>query len=275
MKHALSIFRMDAAGALRSPWFWAYAAAVILSCASLFAAGITESRVMGFTGLTRVLLIFIQASNLVLPVLILIATVRTLVKERETNVFEYLLSFPVGLAEYFFGKALGQLFVIVLPLLAAMALSVLLGFIGAHTVPWDVVLLYTALLFASSVFYVGLGFMLSSIARSQEIGLGLALFVWLLFIALLDIALLGLLMKGMASEEVVFAIALANPIQIFKIAAISLFDPVLSVIGPAAYFILDSFGSTGFMIYSLGFLLVGGIGFLLAGFAVFKNRDLV
>ena len=82
-------------------------------------------------------------------------------------------------------------------------------------------------------------------------------------------------MKGMASEEVVFAIALANPIQIFKIAAISLFDPVLSVIGPAAYFILDSFGSTGFMIYSLGFLLVGGIGFLLAGFAVFKNRDLV
>ena len=85
------IFRLSTLASLRSRWFWGYTIIIFGFIALIFSSGVTDSRVMGFTGLTRLLVIFIQACNLVLPVFILVSTVRTLVKERETNVFEYLL----------------------------------------------------------------------------------------------------------------------------------------------------------------------------------------
>ena len=275
MKPFWVVLRMDVAAQIHSLWFWLYTVCVVGIIASLFGAGITDSRVMGFTGLTRLLLIFIEATNLILPVFILVTTVRTLVKERENNVFEYLLSFPVSLRDYYFGKVAGRLFTIALPLALAMVCAALLGAATHTPVPADVLMLDLGLLLAATVFYVGIGFFISSLVKTQELGLGISLFLWILLIGLLDVALLGFLMKGIASEEVVYAIALMNPVQIFKIASFSLFDPVLSVIGPAAYFILDLFGRSGFLLYAFGFLLAGGIIAMMAGFCVFRRRDLL
>ena len=56
-------------------------------------------------------------------------------------------------------------------------------------------------------------------------GLGVSLFIWLLLVALLDVALLGLLIKALVPEETIYTLVLLNPVQLFKIAAICLFDP--------------------------------------------------
>lgn len=269
------IFRMDLDSSLRSKWFWFYSAVLLCAIAGIFASSVTDSRVMGFTGLTRLLVIFIQATNLILPVFILVTTVRTLVKERETCVFEYLLSYPVSLAEYYWGKALGRFVTVTVPLVAAMAVSVAVCLAGGKPVDWRVVAVYSALMAASAFFWVGMSFLISAVVKTQEAGLGIALFVWLTLIAFLDIVLLGFLIQAAVPENAIYALVLANPIQIFKIAAISLFDPILSVIGPAAYFILDLFGPGRFLAYALGYMTVLGAVFLALGFKFFAARDLL
>lgn len=275
MKTCLVLFRMDIASAMHSKWFWGYSLVVIAGIIGIFAAGVTDSRVMGFTGLTRLLLIFIQACNLVLPIFILVSTVRTLVKERETNVFEYLLSYPVSPAQYYWAKALSRFVLITVPLLVALAAAVALSVIRSQAIPWSLVALYAGLLTVNSLYYIGVSFLLSSCVKTQEQGLAFAFFVWLLFVAFLDIVLLGLLIQALVPENVIYFLACINPIQIFKIAAISLFDPVLSVIGPAAYFILDSFGNSGLIAYAFTYLGVFGLLFLLVGYVVFSRKDLI
>ncbi|WP_063999408.1 hypothetical protein [Campylobacter iguaniorum] len=40
------------------------------------------------------------------------------------------------------------------------------------------------------------------------------------------------------NENIIYSIAIINPLQVFRIAAMSMFDPNLAVIGPAAYLYL-------------------------------------
>ncbi len=75
---------------------------------------------MGFTGLSRLLVTYIQLSMAILPVFVLITTVRSVAGDREAGVFEYLLSLPVGLAAWFWGKLLGRFVVVFLPVFLAM-----------------------------------------------------------------------------------------------------------------------------------------------------------
>lgn len=159
MNNFSTILRLDFSATFRSRWFWIYAILVVASMGGIFATGISDSRVSGFTGLTRPLLIFIQGCNLVIPVFVLVSTVRTLVKEKENNIFEYELSFPISLAEYYFAKFTSRVVILSLPLLASMLISAFLCQIQARTIPVDIILLYSALLFASVFFYVSLSFL--------------------------------------------------------------------------------------------------------------------
>ena len=105
-------------------------------------------------------------------------------------------------------------------------------------------------------------------------GLGLAFFVWLFCLAFLDLVLIGLLAKTGVNENLIFAIALANPMEDFRIAAISLFDPDLAVIGTTAYFILDHFGRGLFIAFSLLYPIALGAASLVLGYFIFRSKDL-
>lgn len=106
-------------------------------------------------------------------------------------------------------------------------------------------------------------------------GQGVAFLLWLILIAFLDIALIGLMLKSAIRETTIYTIALLNPIELFRIAAISLFDPNLAVIGPAAYFILDKFTPTMFIIYTFGYSIMISILCFFIGYYVFSKKDLV
>ena len=275
MKDMLLVLRLDLLGSIRSRWFMGYAAIFMVMTAMIFMSGVTEGRVMGFTGLTRGLLVFIQACNIIMPVFVLVTTVRTISGDRESNVLEYLLSFPVSLSSYYFGKFLGRFIVVSAPLILSMLLALLIGVVKGADIPTGLFLLYTGLLVCNALAFLGLGFSISSIVRSQEMAVGLAFLVWLFLIAFIDIALIGFMIKNMIPENVIFVTALLNPVQVFRIGAICLFDPVLSVTGPASYFILDTLGRSGCVFYALVYPVLLGIIFALVGYAFFKKSDLV
>lgn len=106
--------------------------------------GISELRVLGFTGLSRLLVTYIQITMAVLPLFILVTTARSLVGDREAGNLEYMLAFPMQLSHWYWGK-FGRLLLIVLPILAALLFAVAYGAVRGHPVPWTHVALYSAL----------------------------------------------------------------------------------------------------------------------------------
>lgn len=275
MKSLYLVFKTDLNETLRSKWFLLYTLIFGGIIALFFITGITESRVQGFSGLSRSLLIFIEICIVIIPIFILINTVRTIAGERDSNILEYMLSFPISLKEYFFGKFLGKLLSITLPIVGALFLALIWSLFKNVDIPWGVFFYYMGLIIAMNICFLGLSFFISSLVKSQEIALGIAFFVWLFLLALIDLLLIGFLIRSAVNPELIYVIALSNPLQVFRIAAISLFDSEFSVIGPASYFILDEFGKELISFYCLVYPIILGVIFSILGYIIFKRKDLV
>ncbi len=216
----------------------------------LFAFGLTESRIMGFTGLSR-LMVNIQLAMAILPVFVLITTVRSVAGDREAGVYEYLLSLPIGPAPWYWGKLAGRFLVVFLPVFLAMVGAIAWGSVKRAAVPWVLFIWYTALLMALAWCFLGIGMLLATLSRSADVAQASAFVVWLTLLLFLDLILLGTLIRNQIPPETVVGIALANPMQVFRTAAMLLLDSQLVMLGPSAYVILDNFGQAGYMAYAI------------------------
>jgi ABC-2 type transport system permease protein len=120
----------DLRESFRSKWLLIYSLVFYSLIALFFASGVTESRVQGFSGLGRILLLFIQTSIVILPIFILLSAVHTIVQDRNNSVLEYLLSFPISLKSYYFGRFTGRFIVVALPIASAFVLAFIYGVIS-------------------------------------------------------------------------------------------------------------------------------------------------
>lgn len=274
MKNLWLTAKLDVVESLRARWFMVYTLVFGGIVAMLFAFGLTESRVLGFIGLSRLLVTYIQLCMAILPIFVLITTVRSVAGDREAGVFEYLLSLPVSLSAWFWGKLLGRYIVVFMPVFLAMLGAALWALVNGIEVPWFMFLYYTALLAVIAWCFLGIAMLLSSLARSTDVAQGAAFVVWLAMLLFLDLILLGVMIQGHVAPELAVSIALANPLQVFRTAALMLFDPQLIVLGPAAYVITDTLGATGFMIYGVVYPFVIGTVCAFAGFFMFRRGDL-
>ena len=266
---------LDLKESIRAKWFIVYALVFGGLIALFFIAGITESQVMGFSGLSRLLLMYIQVTIVILPIFILVTTVRSISGDRDSHILEYMLSFPISLKEYYWGKVFGRFMTVFLPVFMAMVFAILYGIFKGAAVPWSIFLLYTGLLFAMSSAFLGIAFFISSIVKSSEMALGISFFVWIFLLAFIDIALISLMMQQRMNTELIIGIAMVNPMEIFRVAAISLFDPQLTVMGPVAFYILDRVSQSLFVLISIMYPLLLGVAFAFLGFKIFTKKDLV
>ncbi len=275
MKNLLLIAYLDLKESIRARWFLIYSFVFGGLIALFFIAGITESQVMGFSGLSRLLLMYIQVTIIILPIFILITTVRSISGDRDSHILEYMLSFPISLSQYYWGKMLGRFTTVFLPVFLAMLIAIVYGSFMGVAIPWMIFFLYSGLLFSLSLLFLGIAFFISSIVKSSEMALGISFFVWIFLLAFIDIALISFMLQNRFNEEFIIAIALANPMEIFRVAAISLFDPELTVMGPVAFYILDTVSQPIFVLLSIGYPITLGMGFAFFGYKVFSKRDLV
>ena len=275
MKNLFLIAYLDLKESIRANWFIVYSLVFGGLIALFFIAGITESQVMGFSGLSRLLLMYIQVTIVILPIFILVTTVRSISGDRDSHILEYMLSFPISLKQYYWGKVFGRFITVFLPVFMAMFFAILYGIFKGADVPWSIFFLYTGLLFAMSSAFLGIAFFVSSIVKSSEMALGISFFVWIFLLAFIDIALISIMMQQRINTELIIGIAMINPMEIFRVAAISLFDPELTVMGPVAFYILDIMSQSMFVFISIVYPLVLGILFAYLGFTIFAKKDLV
>ncbi|THF67345.1 ABC transporter permease [Pseudothauera nasutitermitis] len=275
MKQLFLTARLDIVESLRARWFQIYTLVFGGIVALLFVFGLTESRVLGFIGLSRLLVTYIQLTMAILPIFVLITTVRSVAGDREAGVFEYLLALPVSLGAWFWGKILGRYVVVFAPVFLAMLGAVIWGHVDGIEIPWSMFAYYTALLAAMALCFLGLGMFISALARTTDMAQGAAFLVWLALLLFLDLILLGVMIQGRIDPELAVTIALANPLQVFRTAALAMFDPQLVVLGPAAYVILDLFGTAGFQFFALAYPAALGMGAALCGYWLFRRGDLL
>ncbi|QKF82800.1 ABC transporter permease [Halarcobacter ebronensis] len=275
MKNLSLIAYLDLKESIRAKWFIIYSLVFGGMIALFFIAGVTQSQVMGFSGLSRLLLMYIQVTIVILPIFILITTVRSISGDRDTHILEYMLSFPISLKQYYWGKILGRFITVFLPVFFAMFIAIIYGAIIGADIPWDIFLLYSGLLFSLSSSFLGIAFFISSFVKTSEVALGISFFIWIFLLAFIDIALISLMMQSRFSEGLIISIALLNPMEIFRVAAISLFDPALTVMGPVAFYILDTFKQTTFVLFSILYPLLLGVIFAIIGYTIFAKKDLV
>ncbi len=264
----------DILESLRAKWFLAYSLIFGGLVALLFVFGLTESRIMGFTGLSRLMVTYIQLAMAILPVFVLITTVRSVAGDREAGVYEYLLSLPIGLAPWFWGKLAGRFLIVFLPVFLAMLGAVIWGVLQGAAVPWILFVYYTGLLMALAWCFLGIGMLLSTLARSADVAQASAFVIWLTLLLFLDLILLGVMIQGHMPPESAVAIALANPLQVFRTAAMMMLDQQLVMLGPSAYVILDAFGQAGYIAYALAYPALLGTLCALGGYLLFRRTDL-
>ncbi len=274
MKHLWLTAYADIVESVRARWFMVYTAVFGGLVVLLFAYGLAESRIMGFTGLSRLLLTYIQLTMAILPVFVLITTVRSVAGDREAGVFEYLLSLPISLSSWFWGKIIGRFAMVFLPVMIAMVGATIWGAIKGVGVPWQLFGYYTALLMALAWCFLGIGMLISTMARSSDVAQGAAFVVWLVLLLFLDLILLGIMIQEHLPAETAVAIALANPMQVFRTASMILFDPQLVLLGPSAYVILDTFGQAGYIVYALVYPVLIGTAAASLGYYIFQKSDL-
>jgi Cu-processing system permease protein len=229
--------------AWRNRWFQLYAAAfTVLACglAWLSVTGIARS---GYASLGRTAGSLISLVLLVVPLMGLTLGAQAIAGERERGALLYLLAQPIDVLELVLAKFLG--------LVSAVAAAVLFGFgiaamamsgqaSGGQLSGFVAFLLLTLLLAAASV---AIGLLLSALAARAALAAGLALFVWLAMVLAGDLGLMGTALTLRLDADTVLALALVNPLQVFKVAAVLALRGGLDALGPAGLYATTRWGA--------------------------------
>jgi Cu-processing system permease protein len=121
---------------------------------------------------------------------------------------------------------------------------------------------------------LSLGFLISAFANRVATAIGAALFLWLALVFFGDLGLMGTAIVLKLQADTLLTLALLNPLQIYKIAAIWNIRESLEVLGPAGLYALRTFAGT--FVWILVVILVGWITVpFLAASLVFKKKGAI
>lgn len=238
-----AFLRLELADALRSRWV-ALTALIYAGLGGAFVwFGLRESTVLGFTGLSRVLLNLANAIILVFPLVVLIATHAAVVRARTSGFCELMLTQPVKRSTWFFSLLASRLIVLVGPLLVLLLGCFVAAFFiepepGLATIAFKSVGVSVALVFA----FIGLGLLISTYARNAERAMVWALLLFVVTAALHDVLLITVLLRTSLPPQVVFALSAINPVEAARVGILASTDPELSVLGPVGFWLANTLG---------------------------------
>jgi len=252
-----AFFRLEIADAMRSRWLAFTAAVYVVVFGAFVWLGLRESTVLGFTGLSRVVLNVSNAVVIVIPLVSLVATTQVIVRARTSGFFELLLAQPCRRIDWFRAVLASRVVVIVGPLIVLLAVT-LVAAAGRESTLGPLVARTAAVMLALVWSFVGVGLWLSSIAKTSERATVYALLAWLAASALHDFALIGLLLNMRISPGIVFGLAAANPVEAARLAILSGIDPDLSVLGPVGFWLANTLGPRWTLAVGVGWPLLLG-----------------
>ncbi|MCZ7682989.1 MAG: ABC transporter permease [Sandaracinaceae bacterium] len=204
--------RLDLGDVARSRWPLFALGAYALLASVLVLVGTRESAVLGFTGMSRVVLSFAHVLLLILPLLALAATVQVIARSREDGTIELLFSHPLSRTAYVLAVTATRYLALTAPLIAILFVMTLGAAIFAPgAAPWGMSLRAAAVSAALLWAFVGVGMAVSVGTRNQARAIVLGLTIWAASVAVLDLALVGVLLTWRVDALALFVLAASNP----------------------------------------------------------------
>ncbi len=269
--NVVTVGRRELREAVRSRWFLLYTlafAALGLGVSYVSAVG---SGGAGLSGFGRTTAGLVNLVLLVVPLMALTAGAGSVASDRERGMLAYLLAQPVSRLEVLMGKYLG----LAAALLACLCLgfgacALVLAWKGEATNPASMLWL-VGLSFGLALGMLSLGMLVSVLARKASVAVGTAIFLWLSLVFVTDLGLMAGAMAFRLRIETLFALSVANPLQVFKFWSLHSADATLDVLGPAGLYAMDTFGDR------IGWLFAGAMGAwiivpLVAAIVIFSRR---
>lgn len=227
--------------ALRNRWFLLYAVCFAVLSLTLSLVALAGTGRFGFAGFGRTAASLINLVLLIVPLMALTIGAGCVAGERERGTLETLLAQPVARWEVLLGKWLG----LALALAAALALgfgvtALVLGARGQSAGLWRYASIFGfSVLLAWAMLSVGV--LISTVARSSALALGLAIFTWLVLVFFGDLGLMSTTITLHLSAQELLGAALVNPLQVFKLLAVSSIHRSLDLLGPAGLYAAQTF----------------------------------
>lgn len=229
--------------ALRNRWFLLYAIAFVALALGLSYLALAGAGMVGFAGFGRTAASLINLVLLIVPLMALTVGAQSLAGEHERGTLSYLMAQPIDRAEIFVGKFAG----LALSLLAALALGfgisgLVMALSGSGPADPTAYLRLAWLSWLLGLAMLSVGLLVSAFNRRASVAAGIALFLWLVFVFLGDLGMMGTVMVMRVPADALFWIALTNPLQVFKMAAILDIRATLDVLGPAGIYAIQRHG---------------------------------
>jgi Cu-processing system permease protein len=265
-----TIARRELREALRNKWLWLYALGLAGLGLALSQAGLAAAGYAGLGGFGRTSASLVNALLLFVPLIGLTVGAGTVAADRERGALLYLLAQPVSRAEIFFGKALGA----GLAVLAALGLGFGLAGLGLVISGGTNATAYLSLAGVAlllAVACLGIGFIISTLTRKASTASGAALILWLGLVFFGDLGLVAATLSLRPTPTVLLGMLVANPLQVFKLAAIYSLRSTLDVLGPVGQYAVYRFDQAlPFLLLAL--LLAWIIITFLLAFVLFNRR---
>jgi Cu-processing system permease protein len=269
----LLVARKELRDALRNRWFLLYTVGFGILALTLARLALSGETVGGYVGFGRTTASLINLVLLVVPLMALTLGAASLAQERENGTLVTLLAQPVTRAEVLLGKYLGLALALNCALALGFGSAAALASAGAGTVDagtYGILVGYAALL---SLAMLSIGFLISALSSRAGAANGTALFTWLGFVFLGDLGLLGTALTMQMSVGTLFGLTVVNPLESYKIAAVSTLTGSLDVLGPAGVYAVRTFGD-GLTPLLLGVLVLWAALPLCGAGVAFQRRPL-
>ncbi len=242
VRSVMAFARREFRDAISSRWFLLYTVAFTVLAMAVSFMSLAGSGSHGFAGFGKTTAGLLNLIMLVVPLMALIAGAGSIAGERERGTLLYLLAQPISRSELLIGKYLG--------LGVALCCSMCVGFgLSAGVLAWRVggvginsFVLLVIFTCGLALAMLSVGMLLSVLSRRSGVATGLGLFAWLIFVFLSDLGLMaGTILFKLRVQEV-FAIAIVNPLQAFKMGVIVNMNASLDVLGPVGMYASHTYG---------------------------------
>ena len=273
-ENVLTLIQKELRDAFRNRWFLLYAIAFAALSLALAWFSVSGAGSFGVAGFGRTTAGLINLILLIVPLMGLTLGAMSLAGEREKGTLIYLMAQPISSVELLLGKFVGLALALTAALVIGFGLTgILMAFVGGGG-DFQVYLTLLVLSVLLAVASLSMGFLISAAVKKAATAVGLALFLWLILVYFGDLGLMGTAVVLQIKVEQLLTLALINPLQVFKLAAVLDLRENLEVLGPAGIYAFRTYGG------ALWPLLVGllfawvVVPFLLAT-QVFKKRGVL
>jgi Cu-processing system permease protein len=270
---AAAVARKELRDAFRGRWFWLYTIGFAALAAVLAGVALPGSVVSGTSSFGRTAASLVSLVQIVLPLMALTLGAQAIAGQIERGTLRFLLSHPVSRSEVFIGSYAGLLTAMVTTAAAGFGVAAIMtGLRGSYAdVAVFIRIAVLAIVLAGAM--LGLGMLISVLSRRAAAALGSAVFAWLVLVFVGDLGLLGTAVATRMPVNVLFMTTIVNPVEAFRLAALSALTGSLDVLGPAGTYAIDRFG-TGLDTVLFGMLAVWLVAPAVAAWAIFtKGRD--